>query len=38
VIGVIGGYQQDGDTTSVSYADRLVGEVAALYKTATAGS
>jgi V8-like Glu-specific endopeptidase len=36
VIGVIGGHQQGGDTTSVSYADRLVGEVAALYKTATA--
>lgn len=38
VIGVIGGYQQGGDTTSVSYADRLVGEVAALYQTAAAGS
>jgi len=38
VIGVIGGYQQGGDTTSVSYADRIAGEVAGLYQTATGRS
>ncbi|HUY46710.1 MAG TPA: trypsin-like serine protease [Streptosporangiaceae bacterium] len=35
VIGVIGGYQQGGDTSSVSYADRLEANVATLYKLAT---
>jgi V8-like Glu-specific endopeptidase len=34
-IGVIGGYQQGGDTAAVSYADRLGPQVGALYKTAT---
>jgi V8-like Glu-specific endopeptidase len=38
VIGVIGGYQQGGTTASVSYADRLRSNVAALYKVATARS
>jgi V8-like Glu-specific endopeptidase len=35
VIGVIGGYQQGGDTDSVSYAARLGASAAALYQTAT---
>jgi V8-like Glu-specific endopeptidase len=35
VIGVIGGYQQGGDTDSVSYAARLGASAAALYRTAT---
>ena len=35
VIGVIGGYQQGGETASVSYADRLGPQVGALYKAAT---
>ena len=34
VIGVIGGYQQGGDTASVSYAARFGALVADLYKTA----
>jgi V8-like Glu-specific endopeptidase len=34
VIGVIGGYQQGGDTDSVSYAARLGSSAAALYRTA----
>lgn len=34
VIGVIGGYQEGGDTNSVSYADRLGPNVAAMYKIA----
>jgi V8-like Glu-specific endopeptidase len=34
VIGVIGGYQQGGDTDSVSYAARLGASAAALYRTA----
>lgn len=38
VIGVIGGYQQGGDTPSVSYAARFSTAMAALYKTAIAGS
>jgi len=38
VIGVIGGYQQGGDTDSVSYADRLSGKAATLYRMATARS
>ena len=35
VIGVIGGYEQGGDTPDVSYAARFGPLVAALYKTAT---
>jgi V8-like Glu-specific endopeptidase len=35
VLGIIGGYQQGGDTASVSYADRVGAVVAALYKRAT---
>jgi Trypsin len=35
VAGVIGGYQQGGESTSVSYADRLGANVAALYREAT---
>jgi V8-like Glu-specific endopeptidase len=35
VIGVIGGYEQGGDTASVSYAARFGPNVAALYETAT---
>ena len=34
VIGVIGGYQQGGDTDSVSYAARLGASAAALYRAA----
>jgi hypothetical protein len=34
VIGVIGGYQEGGDTNAVSYADRLGANVAALYSLA----
>jgi V8-like Glu-specific endopeptidase len=37
VIGVIGGYQQGGDTPQVSYAAVLGPNVAALYKVAVAG-
>jgi V8-like Glu-specific endopeptidase len=36
VIGVIGGYEQGGDTASVSYAARLGANIAALYAVATA--
>jgi V8-like Glu-specific endopeptidase len=36
VIGVIGGFQQGGDTPSVSYAARFSTDMAALYKTAIA--
>ncbi len=36
VIGVIGGFQQGGDTPSVSYAARFSTDMAALYKTAVA--
>jgi V8-like Glu-specific endopeptidase len=36
VIGVIGGFQQGGDTPSVSYAARFSTRMAALYKTAVA--
>ncbi len=32
VIGVIGGYQEGGDTNSVSYADRLGANVATMYR------
>jgi len=35
LIGVIGGYEQGGDTPSVSYAARLLGPAAALYQTAS---
>ncbi len=38
VIGVIGGYQEGGDTNSVSYADRLGESVAAMYRIATGRS
>jgi hypothetical protein len=34
VIGVIGGYQQGGDTASVSYAAKFSSNLSALYKTA----
>jgi V8-like Glu-specific endopeptidase len=34
VIGVIGGYEQGGDTASVSYSPRFGGAVAALYQVA----
>jgi V8-like Glu-specific endopeptidase len=34
VIGVIGGYQQGGDTPSVSYSPIFIGNVAALFKRA----
>jgi hypothetical protein len=37
VIGVIGGYQQGGDTPQVSYSSVLGANAAALYKTAVAG-
>jgi V8-like Glu-specific endopeptidase len=37
VIGVIGGYQQGGDTPDVSYSIRFLANVAALYKTASRG-
>jgi len=37
VIGVIGGYQQGGDTDAVSYSAVLGPSAAALYKTAVAG-
>jgi V8-like Glu-specific endopeptidase len=37
VIGVIGGYQQGGDTPSVSYAAKFSTQMAALYRTALAG-
>jgi V8-like Glu-specific endopeptidase len=37
VIGVIGGYQQGGDTPEVSYSAVLGASVAALYQTAVAG-
>jgi V8-like Glu-specific endopeptidase len=38
VIGVIGGYQQGGDTPSVSYAARFGMRMAALYQTALAAA
>jgi V8-like Glu-specific endopeptidase len=38
VIGVIGGYQQGGDTPDVSYSPRFLAPVLALYRTATSGS
>jgi V8-like Glu-specific endopeptidase len=36
VIGVIGGYEQGGDTPSVSYAARFSADMTALYQTALA--
>jgi V8-like Glu-specific endopeptidase len=38
VIGVIGGYQQGGDTPDVSYSPRFFSAILALYKTAIAAS
>jgi V8-like Glu-specific endopeptidase len=38
VIGVIGGYQQGGDTASVSYAARFSTSMATLYQTALAAA
>jgi V8-like Glu-specific endopeptidase len=38
VIGVIGGYEQGGDTPAVSYSARFGPAVQALYETAVAGS
>jgi V8-like Glu-specific endopeptidase len=38
VIGVIGGYQQGGNTPSVSYSSRFGSAVAALYRRAVAAS
>jgi V8-like Glu-specific endopeptidase len=38
VIGVIGGYQQGGDTPDVSYSPRFYSNIEALYQTAVAGS
>jgi V8-like Glu-specific endopeptidase len=35
LFGVIGGYQQGGDTPSVSYSSKFLANVLALYKTAT---
>jgi len=37
VIGVIGGYEQGGDTPQVSYSAMFEANVAALYRTAVAG-
>jgi hypothetical protein len=37
VIGVIGGYEQGGDTPQVSYSAMFGKNVAALYRTAVAG-
>ena len=37
LIGVIGGYEQGGNTPQVSYSSRLGASAAALYKTAVAG-
>jgi hypothetical protein len=37
VIGVIGGYQQGGDTPQISYSPVLGANAAALYETAVAG-
>ena len=37
VIGVIGGYQQGGNTPGISYSTRFQADVAALYKTASGG-
>jgi len=38
VIGVIGGYQQGGDTAAVSYAARFSARLAVLYRTALAAA
>jgi V8-like Glu-specific endopeptidase len=37
VIGIIGGYEQGGDTPQVSYSIQFESNVASLYKTAVAG-
>jgi V8-like Glu-specific endopeptidase len=37
VIGVIGGYQQGGNTPDISYSSRFLANVAALYKSASGG-
>ncbi len=38
VIGVIGGYQEGGDTPNVSYSPRFFSNILALYETAVRGS
>ncbi|MEP7023327.1 MAG: trypsin-like peptidase domain-containing protein [Actinomycetota bacterium] len=38
VLGVIGGFEQGGDTPEVSYSPRFGAQVAALYRAATAGT
>jgi V8-like Glu-specific endopeptidase len=38
VIGVIGGYQQGGDTPNISYSSRFAAPVLALYRTAVAAA
>jgi hypothetical protein len=38
VIGVIGGYQNGGDTPDVSYSPRFFSAILALYQTAITGS
>ncbi|MFD5075387.1 trypsin-like serine peptidase [Streptomyces sp. NPDC058371] len=38
VVGVIGGFEQGGNTADISYSAVLGDEAAALYRTATAGS
>jgi hypothetical protein len=37
VVGVIGGYEQGGDTPQVSYSSAFGANVAELYKAAVAG-
>ena len=37
MVGVIGGYQQGGDTPQISYSSVLGANAAALYETAVAG-
>src|SRR6266571_635007 len=38
VIGVIGGYQDGGDTPDISYSPRFFARILALYRTAVSGS
>jgi V8-like Glu-specific endopeptidase len=38
VIGVIGGYQEGGDTPDISYSPRFYSSIRSLYETAVAGS
>ena len=38
VIGVIGGYQQGGDSPNISYSPRFYSAIWDLYETAVAGS